>query len=177
MSVVNLTKLNMKNVVIKSPIKHTKCYHSDIIHKKQLTYLQISTVPVMNTSEKFKIGLSVKQSDILYEFERYIIQDCVDNSLLWFGSELSFSQVSNKFVSLINDGTLSLRGDNYRVFDKDSVEITRDDVNYGDIVTVVIMCTGVSFWSGNITYGLQLSQLKKHINPIVDVLFIDSDSD
>lgn len=178
MSVVNISKLEMGNIVIKPPVKRTKFYQSSMTYNKNKLYIQLSNVQISDINDKnFQLLLSTKQTAILNELECYIIQNCVDNSKHWFGSEMSFEQIGKNFISLMSNNTLTLENYSFRLFDKDNNEISKDNIHINNIVTVIVCCNTINFWSSKITYALNLTQMKKHINPNMDILFIESDDE
>lgn len=178
MSVVNISKLNIQDIVIKSPVKHTNNYLSHVLLNKKKLYIQLSNITLDNYSDKYQFIISEKQKKSIKDLDAYIIQNCSENSEKWFGHFMNKDQIQKNYISPVSSKNIfSLYTHKFRVFDNNNLEIDKNDLKKGDIVTIIISCNHIQFWSSKITINLQLLQLKQNINPHVDILFIDDTDD
>jgi hypothetical protein len=181
MSVLNISKLNVRDIVVKTPVKRLGIYNSSLLLKDKPFFLQLSNVCV-NTidNNNFNIELNDKHINALQNLEDFIIQESSNNSKDWFKTELSIKQIKSSFISLISKSNeksiLKLSANNFKVFDKHHNKLEKSDIKSNDFATIIIQCNGINFWSSKISHTMELMQVKKY-NNLIDPLFIDSDSD
>jgi len=176
MSVVNISKINLHDIVIKSPVKKNDQYYSGISLKQKKMFIQFSNVTIQDLSN-FTVKLSNKQCNSMIQLERYFIQKLSENSKSWFNTNLTENQINDNYLTTMQGNSLKLHTKNVRTFDGDQNEIDFNTLKCGNNVTIIVHFSGLKFWSTKITNQLELLQIKRNINLSTDILFIDEDTE
>ena len=176
MSVVNISKINLHDIVVKSPVKKNDQYYSGISLKQKKMFIQFSNVTIQDLSN-FTVKLSNKQCNSMIQLERYFIQKLSENSKSWFNTNLTENQINDNYLTTMQGNSLKLHTKNVRTFDGDQNEIDFNTLKCGNNVTIIVHFSGLKFWSTKITNQLELLQIKRNINLSTDILFIDEDTE